>query len=408
MLMLLLHAPSSGRREGDPGAWRRRRLLAVAGMVLVVVAAAVVTAARSPVDPHVPVAAGPDEQRDPGVPAAPDPDPRRDPAPPGRTASTVVGYLPYWEQRAAVTDALRDPGLLTTAAPWWYAPTRAGGVVLQHRGHTDTGAEVVRELRDGGLTVMPTIANHRNGEWNFEVVPELIADPAARRAHVRNLADLARRRDFDGIVIDYELLGAGDRDNFTAFLTELGAALHADGRRLAVALHAQASDEGSGEHNQAQDYRAIGRVVDEVHLMTYDHHWDESDPGAIAPLPWVVNVLDYATARIPADKLVLGIGLFGYDWGGGEVADDLQLAQVARRIEANDGEQGWDPRAMSPWFRYRRDGRSRVIWYEDVASVEAKLALVARYDLAGAFFWRLGGVPDDIWRTARQTLRPDA
>jgi spore germination protein len=119
-------------------------------------------------------------------------------------------------------------------------------------------------------------------------------------------------------------------------------------------------------------------------------------------------VLDYATARIPADKLVLGIGLFGYDWGGGEVADDLQLSQVSRRIDANQGERGWDPRAASPWFRYRRDGQSRVIWYEDTASVGAKLALVARYDLGGAFFWRLGGVPDDIWRAVRQTLRPDA
>jgi spore germination protein YaaH len=322
------------------------------------------------------------------------------------SALTVVGYVPYWEQPAAIAEALREPGLVTTAAPWWYSPTAAGGVVLQHRGHTDAGDHVVRALRERGLRVMPTIANHHRGEWDYEVVPELIADPATREAHVRNLVNLIDARDFDGIVIDYELLGARDRDNFTAFITALGAALHADGRRLAVALHAQTTDEGDGGHNVAQDYRAIGRAADEVHLMTYDLHYDESDPGPVAPLPWVVDVLDYATGRIPSDKLVLGVGLFGYDWGHGDIADDVQLREVARRIKANDGEHGWDRRAASPWFRYARDGVSRIIWYEDAASVEAKLALVARYDLAGAFFWRLGGVPEHIWRVAEQTLRP--
>jgi spore germination protein YaaH len=407
MWMLLLHGPSSERRDGEPGSGSRQ-LLAVLGVLLVVAAALVVTAVRSPTTPAAPTAAGPDDVRDPGVPALAEPDEEHDPVPADRPLEVVVGYLPYWEQPAAIADALREPDLLTTAAPWWYAPTTDGGVVVQHRGYTDTAADVVRTLRERGLTVMPTIANHRDGEWDFDIVPELIADPATRRTHVRNLVELVDRRGFDGIVIDYELLGAGDRDNFTAFITELGAALDAGGWRLAVALHAQASDEGSGEHNVAQDYRAIGRAVDEVHLMTYDHHWDESGPGPIAPLPWVVDVLEYATERIPADKLVLGIGLFGYDWGGGEVADDLQLSQVARRIADNAGEQGWDTRVASPWFRYERDGERRVIWYEDAASVDAKLALVDRYDLAGAFFWRLGGVPDDIWRVAAQTLRPAA
>lgn len=319
----------------------------------------------------------------------------------------VVGYVPYWEQAAALDDVRRIEDLLTTVAPWWYAPTADGAVVEQHPRYTNTGDGVVRRLRAAGLRVMPTIANHRNGEWDFDVVPYIIADEATRAAHVEHLLSLVIARNYDGIVIDYELLGADDRDAFTAFVTALGTALHDHGRRLAVALHAQASDMGSGGHNVAQDYRAIGRVADEVHLMTYDLHWDESAPGPIAPLPWVVGVLDYATARIPADKLLLGIGLFGYDWGSGPVADDLQLGQVADLITRYDGTRGWDDQASSPWFAYRDGDDERIIWYEDADSVAAKLALVDRYGLGGAFVWRLGNVPDDVWHAVRQTLRPD-
>lgn len=381
--MLPAHALLSSRRDAGAGASSRRELFAVLGVILAVMIPVGMQWVRPP----------------PPLPAA------RDAAPaPGRSPPVVVGYVPYWAQRAAVADALRQSDLLTVAAPWWYAPTAGGDVVEQHPGHTDTRDGVVDRLRTRGLEVMPTIANHRDGEWDFEVVPRLIADRDTRMAHVRNLVDLVEDRDFDGIVIDYELLGAGDRDNFTAFVTQLAEALHANDRQLAVALHAQASDAGSGDHNVAQDYRAIGQVADQVHLMTYDLHYDESDPGPIAPLPWLTDVLEYATERIPPDRLLLGIGLFAYDWPEGRTADDLQLGQVDRRIADTDGERGWDEDAQAPWFRYRGDGVERTIWYEDARSVEAKLRLVARYDLAGAFIWRLGGVPDEIWRAARQIL----
>jgi spore germination protein YaaH len=397
--MLLPHALLYGRRDADAEPGSRRQLLAVLSVVLAVMIPVAVQWVRP-----TPQAAGGGTAA--ARPAA-DPGAARPATGPGAALPVVVGYLPYWAQPAAVADAVRGSDLLTVAAPWWYAPTDSGDVVEQHPEFTDTGDHVLRRLRAEGLVVMPTIANHRDGEWDFEVVPHVIADRGTRSAHVRNLVDLVEDRGFDGIVIDYELLGAGDRDNFTAFVTELGTALHANDRQLAVALHAQASDAGSGGHNVAQDYRAIGRVADQVHLMTYDLHYDESDPGPIAPLPWLTDVLGYATERIPPEKLLLGIGLFAYDWPEGRTADDLQLAQVDRRIASNEGEQGWDERAMAPWFRYRSDGVARTIWYEDARSVEAKLALVARYDLAGAFVWRLGGVPEDIWRVTRQTLRPE-
>jgi hypothetical protein len=37
----------------------------------------------------------------------------------------------------------------------------------------------------------------------------------------------------------------------------------------------------------------------------YDYHWSTSDPGPVAPLPWVRDVLDYATNVIGVGKIVL-------------------------------------------------------------------------------------------------------
>ncbi|CAN5898463.1 glycosyl hydrolase family 18 protein [soil metagenome] len=393
--MLLRDSPSSGPDE-RPRRRQRRAWRLWAALVTLTLGVAV-------------VALPPVRERAPGGEAVTDALAQRGdvddrPAPADRPALQVVGYVPYWQQPAAVADVTANRGWLTTVAPWWYSPTADGDVVEQHPAYTDTGDGAVQRLRDAGMTIMPTIANHRDGAWDFAVVPTLIADDGTRSRHVRALAELVATRDFDGIVIDYELLEADDRDNFTAFVTELGEALHADGKRLAVALHAQRSDAGDGGHNQAQDYAAIGAAVDEIHLMTYNQHYDGSQPGPVAPLPWVSDVIAYALTHVPAHKLILGIGLFGYDWGGGRVAEDLQLTQVDRRIASTGQAPRFDDASASPFVRYRRDGVDRELWYEDARSVEAKLALVERHRLGGAFFWRLGAVPDDIWRAAARVL----
>ena len=51
-----------------------------------------------------------------------------------------------------------------------------------------------------------------------------------------------------------------------------------------------------------------------VVLMTYDEHYFGGAPGSIASMPWVENVLKYATGTISSKKLLLGIPGYGYDW----------------------------------------------------------------------------------------------
>ena len=81
---------------------------------------------------------------------------------------------------------------------------------------------------------------------------------------------LVRQHHYAGIDIDYEKLRAGDRQVFTAFISELAAALHARGKVLSVALFAKTTNAGYAPRNMAQDYAAIGRVADQVRIMTYD------------------------------------------------------------------------------------------------------------------------------------------
>lgn len=115
---------------------------------------------------------------------------------------------------------------------------------------------------------------------------------------------------------------------------------------------------------------------------------------AVAPIPNVRQVVDYAITRIPVSKIDLGIPNYGYDWPlpyvKGETKattiGNLEAVQIA--IENNAAIQ-FDPVAMSPWFTYERDGIQHEVWFEDVRSFQAKFDLIKEYNLRGAGFWQL-------------------
>jgi hypothetical protein len=134
--------------------------------------------------------------------------------------------------------------------------------------------------------------------------------------------------------------------------------------------------------------------------MAYDYHWATSAPGAIAPLAWVEQVVQFAASQITPSKLQLGIALYGYDWVGTQ-GTGLTYDQVAARLASSGATRQWSTADSAPWFRYSASGVSHDVWYEDAQSVAPKLALVDKYGLAGAVFWRLGGEDAAVWTTAR-------
>ncbi len=321
-------------------------------------------------------------------PAAPVPAPR----------PVVMGALPYWDQEDALASLERHPGVATVASPWIYRVAGDGSVQLQESLNAAAEQALLDRTRRTGVQLIPTVANTTAGLWDESTVAAVLADPALRSAHVRALVGLIRTHGFDGIQIDYENLHGDDRAGFSAFVTELGQAVHAIGSLLFVTVHVKEDDVGYDQRNAAQDYAVIGAAADRVCLMAYDWHWETSPAGPIAPYDWVRRVVDYAVTQIPAEKLVLGVALFGYDWVGTK-ATNLTWSQITALAGRNRADEYWDIGSQSPHFSYvDGDGVSHEVWYENDRSIESKLDLARVERLAGVALWRLGGEDPGIWK----------
>jgi spore germination protein YaaH len=322
----------------------------------------------------------------------------------GQTSSSTIGYelpvvvgaVPYWDEEEARRTIENQASQLDVASPWSYAVTATGKVELQPDLKEAGEAELTARLHELGLKVIPTIANTSAGLWDTKTVSKVIRSSTLRQAHVAAIVALIQDKGLDGIQIDYEDLPAEDRNSFSAFVTELGEAVHAINKLLYVTVHVKEDDAGYDDRNKAQDYAAIGKAADLVCLMAYDWHWSTGPAGPIAPYDWIDRVLRYSVTQIPPNKILLGVGLFGYDWVG-STATNLTWRQVVALAAAHPADEKWDVGAQSPHFSYSVDGVDHEVWYENGRSAMEKFDLARRYRLGGVELWRLGGEDPAVW-----------
>ncbi len=127
----------------------------------------------------------------------------------------------------------------------------------------------------------------------------------------------------------------------------------------------------------------------------YEWGYTYGPPMAVAPLPNVRRVVEYALSEIPAGKLWLGVPNYGYDWPLPFVQGESKATSISNQyavqlaLRYNVPIQ-YDQTAQSPWFRYTDEqGREHEVWFEDARSIQAKLALIPEYGLYGAGYWNL-------------------
>lgn len=118
---------------------------------------------------------------------------------------------------------------------------------------------------------------------------------------------------------------------------------------------------------------------------------------AVAPLNQVRQVLDYATQVMPAERILMGVPNYGYDWTlpfvQGSAARSLTNIEAVTLAGQAGASIQYDQAAQSPFFRYSDgDGRQHEVWFEDARSLRAKYALVDEYGLAGVSFWNLNNL----------------
>ncbi|WP_327194388.1 glycosyltransferase [Novosphingobium organovorum] len=237
------------------------------------------------------------------------------------------------------------------------------------------------------------VQNDSEEGWDGANMARLLASSERRAALLEKVAKVIARHNAEGVFFDFENLPASAHDNYRQLLSEArrGLAPARAGSAVTVMLAAPVADD-------TWDLGAYGRAADRVVLMAYDEHWQSGSAGPIASQAWFAKVVEGAVARTGADRAIVAIGSYAYDWAEGQpLADSITVAQAWNRAARAGTRPQFDRVSGNAGFAYQRSGVRHDVWMLDAISAWNQLRAVQGLRPAGVALWRLGSEDPGFW-----------
>jgi cellulose synthase/poly-beta-1,6-N-acetylglucosamine synthase-like glycosyltransferase/peptidoglycan/xylan/chitin deacetylase (PgdA/CDA1 family)/spore germination protein YaaH len=299
-------------------------------------------------------------------------------------------------------------GNLVGATPMFpvhfYNVVDAAGVHgVDPEGKVKTTIEAAKEDTD----VLPMLNDYNTltGEWNGgDVISKMLHNPAAReRLHVQLDKFLSGNPEYRGICLDFELVPDEDLKLYSDWIGELHNDFHA--KNLKIYVNVQASAEDSY-------LREVAHNSDGIILMNYDEHEETSDPGPIASEPWFESNLTRVMKVVPKNKIICGIGNYGFDWSlplpvkGQKPSkkvvdvDDLTVQDAWQRAADAGADVHLEGDELNPHFAYDdEDAHLRhEVWFLDGVTALNEMRAGRQMGLRTFALWVLGKEDPSLWQ----------
>ncbi|WP_066074765.1 LysM peptidoglycan-binding domain-containing protein [Neobacillus soli] len=314
-------------------------------------------------------------------------------------------YIPEAKKRNAEFNAYVEPRG-TSVAPVLENSAREAAPYLTYLAPFSFQARRDGTLKEPLLNNFPAIAktnrnvlmmvinNQENDQFSDELGRILLTDIAIQDKFLNTIVTTAKKYGFRDIHFDFEFLRPADREAYNRFLRKAKQRFKSEGWLMSTALAPKTSATQKGKWYEGHDYKAHGEISDFVVIMTYEWGYSGGPAMAVSPIDPVRKVLEYAITEMPANKILMGQNLYGYDWTlpfvQGTVAKAVSPQQAIQLAAKHHVPIQYDAKAQAPFFKYSDAGKQHEVWFEDARSIQAKFNLIKELNIRGMSYWKLG------------------
>mgnify|MGYP001041664765 CR=1 FL=1 len=294
-----------------------------------------------------------------------------------------------------------DDGPVTAAAGMLDEVNPTGLFLGTDGGFVGDPDNLLQPDEGAAYVVLPTLRNWAPGATvNRGLLSDVLTIPEIQEAHIASIVQLCTERGFAGVDVDYRGVAPDERDAYTAFISALADALHAEGLRLTVVVEPPTPTDGGWDAG-GYDWAVLGSAADAVKVPFPE------DPAAYVEGGEAQRLLDWATAQVKRYKLRMLVSSLSVERssdGVNYIALEQTLAPFGEAVALDDVSQvepgsevdfglsgtgtilGIVPQEALGTYRieYRADaGETHTVWLGTAASLAAKLRWALRYHLGG-------------------------
>ncbi len=306
----------------------------------------------------------------------------------------VVGYYPDWLESTLPPQNVKFENL--THIIHAFAWPESNGDISMDSGMLNPNLN--NSVHNAGKKILIAF-----GGWGqSDGFAPMVADSIARTNFIDNVIDLITDNNYDGIDLDWEFpANITEGRNLTILVEELRERFNLENPDWLITM---AINSGS-YRGQNFEYSLLANYLEWFSMMGYDFHgsWT-THAGHNAPIYQPTNCFDEAidigikyltiTRQIPKQKLLLGVPFYGKEFNTAGLyqshsgVTDLLYTTIAPRINNSGWEYYWDDFSKVPYLQ--NTAHTKVVTFEDTASIRFKCEYALDNQLSGIMIWALG------------------
>lgn len=299
-----------------------------------------------------------------------------------------AGFFVNWDAAQSITSLEKNITKLNLVIPEWLFINPE-----TDRLFSDINTAALNIMRNAGVKVMPLLSNNYKSIFRGDAVRRIITNPLKKQRLINDIVAVLQQNNFVGINIDFEDLELDGDEMLVAFQKDLYTVLHAQNFLVTQDVI---------PFNNDYNFKALAAYNDYLILMAYDQFHAETLPGPISSQKWIQAAVDNITHQIPAQKVILAMAAYGYDWKmNGKKAtkvESLTYQQALANARDSDAEIDFDADTYNLHFKYYDDDDSlHEVHFVDAATSFNTLRFATETNLAGTVIWRLGGEDVRVW-----------
>ncbi len=218
----------------------------------------------------------------------------------------------------------------------------------------------------------------------------LCATISTRTAGITAIIKLLDEIKFTGTELDFEGFGQWTLTSYTnykKFVTEAQNALRAKGYKLMIDCPPISNAKEQGYYKfRYEDFK----FVDYICVMAYDYQYDYGAGSSVAPIKWVQGICDWVKARVPLEKIIIGVPSYGYHattWLNGDVGYDIKIDTKAQTSKV----AGFLTATRNPDGELVFKNGTQTYVYQDSQSINTKINTIKAKGISNVSIWHLGG-----------------
>lgn len=300
----------------------------------------------------------------------------------------VFGFHPYWQEG---NQENYNYNILTAIAYFEFKLDPDSGVIKEEP--LLKSPKLIRDAQAKGVKVYLTITNFT--QINNR---KFFSNKDAQNASLDNISKLLDEHNAYGVVIDFEDIPNGNKDEYTSYIKALSNHLKAKGNRsIIIAL--------PGNLTEAFNVKALNDHVEFFIIMGKNYNFGGSEnAGPVAPLRMGTlwsgslenSVKNYLENGVKRDKLILSLPYYGSVWETTyttlpskniKLIEHLSYKRIKKKYPI---QPLYEPFSQSAYLNIKNGNTNTQIWFDDEITLGAKYDFIIDNELAGVAIWALG------------------